>query len=73
MIQNSRQPAFPDPRRGVSGSIGETGLSKRELLAGMAMQGFLASYAGVGTVPNRELVAEKSIGYADELLKQLEK
>jgi hypothetical protein len=48
-----------------------TGLTKREYFAAMAMQGFLASYAGELNSPKPENVAEKSCEYADELIKAL--
>jgi hypothetical protein len=45
------------------------GLTKREYFAAMAMQGILASSADRGYV----WVADYSIRFADELLRQLEK
>ena len=47
------------------------GLTKREYFASMAMQGFLASYAGSTFDPKSENVAKKSCEYADALIKAL--
>lgn len=44
------------------------GLTKRELIAAMAMQGMLSASADRGEA----YVAERSIAFADYLLKQLE-
>jgi hypothetical protein len=46
------------------------GLSKRELFAAMAMQGFLAN---TDTMLRADMVAEHSVGYATALLKELER
>jgi len=45
------------------------GLTKREHFAGLAMQGFIA--AGVMGMPNASEIAELSIKYAEEVLRQL--
>jgi hypothetical protein len=47
-----------------------TGLTKREYFAAMAMQGYLASFGDA--IPNSKHIAEKSVEYADAVLKQLE-
>jgi len=47
------------------------GLTKREYFAAMAMQGLLSNPEQINTT-NFEWVAVHSVGYADELLKQLE-
>lgn len=72
-MKNSELPAFP-----ISGVIIYTGLTKREKLAAMAMQGLLTR------VPNREIyetdlgileskrIADESVIMADTLLKALE-
>lgn len=49
------------------------GMSKREMLAAMAMQGWLASYGGLHTVPDSKVVAAKAVEIADALLAELEK
>ena len=46
------------------------GLTKREYFAGLAMQGLLAKE---GVWSSDEILAQRSIEIADELLKQLEK
>lgn len=76
-MKNSNEPAFP-----TFGSASDEnpkiitpqdyGLSKREYFAAMAMQGFLAGRFPSGDYEN-ESVAKVAIGFADELLKQLEK
>ena len=45
------------------------GLTKREHFAGLAMQGFIA--AGVMGMPSASEIAELSIKYAEEVLRQL--
>lgn len=51
----------------------EAGLSKRELFAAMAMNGYLASYAGLNCpTPSPEKAAEAAVSYADALLQALE-
>lgn len=72
------EPIYPDPMRGAEQSYSNqtpndlpTGLSKKEYFAGLAMQGILASNnSSLWDKP--DTVAEKSIKYANELLKQLE-
>jgi hypothetical protein len=49
------------------------GLTKREYFAGLAMNGYLASYAGLGTIRFNQIDAERCIQMADELLKELDK
>ena len=48
----------------------QSGLSKRELLAAMAMQGFLSSFEGS---LNIEHLAQSSVRVADALLVELER
>lgn len=57
------------PLQDVRGTILQTGLTKREYFAGLAMQGFLANQRLSATEQN---VAKASVILADELLKQLE-
>lgn len=56
----------------AEGEFGQIGLTKRELLAAMAMQGWLSSF-GDDTIANPNAVAEFSVKCADALLKALEK
>jgi hypothetical protein len=54
------------------------GLTKREIFTTAAMQGLITSYFSkephlLGIPDGKEYIAEWSIAYADELLKQLEK
>ena len=65
-IRNGDNQAFPLPV--PDGDPREDGLSKRELLAGMAMQGLLACHgAGVDDVAMKRH-AERSVMCADHLL-----
>lgn len=73
-MENKDQPANPATIHQVKGNDIETvsfpGLSKREYFAGLAMQ---ANLTNIGC--NRwdeKKVAERSVVYADELLKRLE-
>ena len=50
-----------------------TGLTIRQYFAAMAMQGLLASYAGVSQNPNPESLAKKAIEYVDALINELNK
>ena len=57
------------PLQNGYGGILQTGLTKREYFAGLAMQGLLACPNIAG---NYEIIAKESVNWADELLKQLE-
>lgn len=80
-MENKNQPANPATIHKVKGEEVETvsfpGLSKREYFAGLAMQGMITKIKNevkIETaleIPNN--VAQWSILFADELLKQLEK
>ena len=48
------------------------GLTKREHIAAMAMQGIMAAISDNTPLPSADIVASHAIEYADELLKQLE-
>jgi len=48
---------------------GQSGLTKREYISAMALQGLLAGQLGTAEI---KTVVTASIRYADELLKQLE-
>ena len=69
-MSNSKLPAFPVTWKDREGDeVVETGLTKREYFAIMAMQGLLAQ------TPNRveiSVIVKESIDCADELLKQLD-
>ena len=65
-MKNSEKPAYPIQTDRELNYDDANGLTKREYFAAMAMQGLLASGARLN-------VDERSIEYADELLKQLEK
>lgn len=70
---NANEPAFSKaafyhPDGGVDSP--QSGLTKREYFAAMAMQGYLASFGHA--IPNSKHIAEKSVEYADAVLKQLE-
>jgi hypothetical protein len=49
------------------------GLTKREFFAAMAMQGYLASYAGLSSSPFVEHIASKATQFADALIEELNK
>lgn len=80
-MENKNQPANPATIHKVKGEEVETvsfpGLSKREYFAGLAMQGMITKIKNevkietISEIPNN--VAQWSILFADELLKQLEK
>jgi len=79
-MKNSEQPAFPKPHQNMDGSIQHdihNGLTKREYIATMAMQGLCANLEHIQKTyektPEHELIVTKAIRIADELLKQLEK
>ncbi len=61
------EPAYPPPDAYVSMATG-IGLTKRELLAAMAMQGILADCTADD---EHSLVARAAVGYADALLAEL--
>lgn len=80
-MKNSDQPAFPVTDEMISrgyeysGESVFTGLTKREKIAAMAMQGILANtntISNVAYTPGGE-VAKVSVAYADALLAELEK
>lgn len=74
---NSKSQAFPTAfeygEKWGGDAIQETGLTKREWFAGMALQGFLASYAGHQTIPKAEMAASEAVAMADALLAELAK
>lgn len=73
-MKNQDKPAYPFksnyPHDNESAS-GYMGLTKREEFARSAMMGLLSNPAQIGTT-DYEWIASHAIGYADELLKQLE-
>jgi hypothetical protein len=79
---NADQPSYPmmwDARHSPEFEITGSGLTKRELIAAMAMQGILSCGNGVHGKGEAEQhfeydrIAKASINYADELLNQLSK
>lgn len=82
MIENKNQPVHPCQLEelGIEGmvKIRYSGLTKIEEFAKAAMQGILSGdYPGKDIhnnmqLPEIKLVAEQSVAYADELLKQLD-
>ena len=64
MEKTSKQPAFPFPGHD---HYAYEGLSKRELIAAMAMQGILAGRDPMGSDPDMKW----AVKLADELLEQL--
>ena len=70
---NANESAFPISMGPVSDGDYIPGLTKRELFAAMAMQGYLASVGVVGgPVPRDEDIARYSVDTADALLAALE-
>jgi hypothetical protein len=47
------------------------GLRKREYFAALAMQGYIASFAGVPTITINDIDAKRWVEYADALIKAL--
>lgn len=73
MTPNANEPAFASPGTPMPNDqfiYGSVGLTKRELLAAMAMQGLLANQFGDKAAP---ALARYSTMYADALLAELEK
>ena len=71
MAINDGGPVFPYKGSLRGAPFEEPGLSKRELLAGIAMHGYLAGGNISNIDTNRESVAKGCVGYADALLKAL--
>jgi hypothetical protein len=80
-MNNSYMPAMPTTRKekraGCMGyeqivDVTYSGLTKREYLAGLAMQGLLASIGQHDVTDYNELASDASMA-ADALLKELEK
>jgi len=63
--ENGKQPAFPTTSEGAA--FGSQGMSKREKIAAMAMQGLLAT----ATAENLYMIGDMSVEIADALLKAL--
>lgn len=70
-MSDAQKPAFPIWNEQTA--YCDPGLTKREYFAAMAMQGFIASYAGSSADPLHNHVAEKSVKYANALLAELAK
>jgi hypothetical protein len=77
-MSNQHEPAFPHIDS-VCGTLPDgdrlrTGLTKRELFAAMAKQGYLAMYAGIDVAaPTPTNAAQAAVEYADALLAALAK
>jgi len=74
METNKKEPAFPmlDP----NGNYTQYGFSKREYMATLAMQGFIASMDTNTTAlsdMHKERVAQLAVKYADALILELNK
>lgn len=75
-MKNANTPAMPVTD---SEGIGDSGLTKREHFAGLAMQGYLSMMAwsdgvdGGSVSPSYDEVAKESVAFADHLLFELEK
>lgn len=73
-MENGQQPAFPSYNH-ARNLIENEGLSKRELIAAMAMQGLLASgehnNPDMKNINEKRAISEYSTQMADELLKSL--
>lgn len=69
-MKNSDQPAFP-PSSEWHGHFEESGLTKREYFAAMAMQGLLSNPRVTDNMEFSRIVFDATY-YADQLLKQLE-
>jgi hypothetical protein len=65
---NGNDKAYPFAYEYVQGMVYSDGLTKRELIAAMAMQGLLACPSYIQTV---EVIASTSIRAADALIEQL--
>lgn len=78
-MENGKQPAFGYGFTTADGQshVNESGLTKREYFAGLAMQGLLSNpewmreYKGEKYLIEKDIAIKESIKYADELLKQL--
>ena len=65
------QSAFPQKIEHPDGDIYTKGLTKREYIAAMAMQGLLSNNNNSTDFPYLEKVAKKSVQAADALIKAL--
>jgi hypothetical protein len=87
-MTNADKPAYPDPMRGALQSVInqtphelQSGLTKRELIAAMCLQGFIASPGSFSmgdgkkewTARSPEDFAILARDYADALLEELDK
>lgn len=70
-VPNRDKPAFPPNGGWRDNDSRARGLSKREHIAAMAMQGELAASAG-GGAPDPSAVAEYAVKCADALIEALE-
>lgn len=70
-MKNGDQPINPVRSQALEGGHTDSGLTKREYFAAMAMQGWIACQS-VGFSGDSKEIAKRAIACADELLKQLE-
>jgi hypothetical protein len=74
-IKNADMPAMPmskaDSIKFLQGDCVLTGLSKREHITAMAMQGFIS--AGGNGMPTDRDIAQLAVKYADALLNEIER
>lgn len=75
-MKNSEQPAYPtvdtiNPETGDRCEPMNVGLTKRELIAAMALQGMLANHLIIDTYAHN-IMANEAVNFADALLTSLE-
>ena len=72
-MENKNKPSFPQNEYSEHNFNVAGGLTKREYIAGLAMQGILASRVRIDTDDLSEKnICRRSVEFADLLLKQLE-
>lgn len=71
-LPNGDTPAFPMPAGEVFDPTAQGGLSKREYIAAMAMQGLLSDEEGFAKFADERDLADLSVAVADALLAALE-
>ena len=65
-------PAFPDGDQSLFAA--RTGMTYRQLVAAMALQGVIGTDSNPGVIPiDRETAARRAVAYADALIAELEK
>ena len=67
-------PAFPNSYIEENGvNVSHIGIDARTYIATKTFVGLLASYAGMQTTPNADILAKQAIIYADALINELNK